>query len=98
MLLLFALSVTPKQLLHDVVTGHTHTNTRDVDGDKVKTSLPGFQCNWNSEVVESPFNNHAAIQEDHPVAEYSRAFILFIVNYNSALHFFSSLRGPPSLA
>ena len=97
MLLLFALSVTPKQLLHDVVTGHKHEYAKS-DTENVKSSKPGFQCNWDNELIESPFKGEAVFRLNHPNITYSPEFNDYILHYYSAIHFFSSLRGPPQLS
>ncbi|HET6995338.1 MAG TPA: hypothetical protein VFI06_10175 [Chitinophagaceae bacterium] len=98
LLLLFAVSIVPKQLLHDAVTGHKHSYIK-LDGSvNVQASKNGFQCNWSNDVVESPFTDEPSFQLDHPGKTYSHEFNIYILTYYSAHHFFSSLRGPPARA
>jgi hypothetical protein len=98
MLLLFAFSIAPKQLLHDAITGHKHQYIK-YDGDiNIHSSNSSFQCNWSNDAIESPFANQPAFHLDHPAITYSSQFSIYILSFYSTHHFFSSLRGPPRLA
>ena len=97
MLMLFALSVTPKQLLHDVITGHKHSPVK-YDVVNVKASKNNFQCNWHSDAVESPFTDEPALRLDHPLPPYTSYITFNTSNRYAAEHFYSALRGPPALA
>jgi hypothetical protein len=98
MLLLFALSITPKQLLHDVITGHKHSSSKLETDANYQASKNNFKCNWQNQIVESPFTDQPHFQLDHPVITYSSHINYYTLNYRSAGHFFSSLRGPPCQA
>jgi hypothetical protein len=98
MLLLFAISVAPKQLLHDLITGHKHTYSVFNTGNQLQAPAKNFNCNWHNESVESPFTYQPDFQLDHPAIAHSPHINFYILNYYSAERFFSSLRGPPSLA
>ena len=95
-LLLFIVAVTPKQVFHDLITGHKHIYSNLGDEVGFKTSKASFQCNWNNDVVESPFNGTSAVQIDQPFAFHSVAFIEYTSTFFSSIHYFSSLRGPPA--
>jgi len=97
MLLLFALSVTPKQLLHDVITGHKHTPIK-YDVVNVQASKNNFQCNWHNDAVESPFADQTAFRFDHPLSFFVSFTIFHTQGYYSTDDFISVLRGPPSMA
>ncbi len=97
MLLLFAISVAPKQLLHDVVTGHKHNYAKPGDGLKVQTPKNNFQCGWRNDAVESPFTHESSIQPCNLLPVYTSYIYCYIRNYQSAEQLFSSLRGPPCL-
>jgi hypothetical protein len=97
MLLLFALSVTPKQLLHDAVTGHKHSYIKSGEHINLQAAKSNFQCNWLNDVVESPFTGQPGFQINHPAIAHSSYINYYILSYYSAERFFSSLRGPPSL-
>ena len=97
MLLLFAFSVTPKQLLHDAITGHKHRAVKYETAVNFQSPKSNFQCNWNSDVVESPFTSQPDFQITHPRIPNSSHINYYTPGYFSADYFFSSLRGPPSL-
>lgn len=98
MFLLFALSVTPKQWLHDSITGHKH-NYAIVDGNEhYQTSKSSFQCNWDNQAFESPFTYQPGLQYEYPLIAHSAYFNHYILSEYSTGIFFSSLRGPPALA
>jgi hypothetical protein len=98
MLMLFAISVTPKQLLHDAITGHKHSYTKSGEPINFQAAKSKFQCNWLNDVVESPFTGQPGFQVNHPAIAHSSYINYYILSNNSAERFFSSLRGPPSLA
>jgi hypothetical protein len=97
MLLLFAVSITPRQILHNIITGHKHSYAKFDGAENFKASKGNFQCNWHNEVIESPFTNQPDFQIDSPVITYSSHNNHYTLSYYSTEHFFSSLRGPPSL-
>jgi hypothetical protein len=89
-LLLFVLSVAPKQFLHDIITGHHHTDAKYTGGTHWESPKNNFLCNWHEQAVESPFIDQPDFQVPQPVIAH-RSYV-----YYSAEHFFSSLRGPPA--
>lgn len=98
MLLLFALSITPKQLLHDWITGHKHIHGKDGGQASFQSSAKSFQCNWQEQSVISPFTGE-------PVFQLASPLIIHTTYINSPVRgiyftevFFSSLRGPPCLS
>lgn len=97
MLLLFAMSITPRQLLHDTVTGHKHNIAKFEGDENFDSARTNFQCNWNEQVAESPFTGHQGFHMDHPAIVYFSYNHYYTHTYYSAFHFYSSLRGPPSL-
>ena len=97
MLFLFVLSVTPKQLLHDVITGHKHS-VINYDVVNFQAAKNNFQCNWHNDAVESPFTDQPAFQFD-----YSRSFFIsyddfYTQGFCYTEDFTFALRGPPSRA
>ena len=98
MLFLFALSVTPKQLLHDAITGHKHSYAKSGQFVNFQSSKNNFQCNWHNDAVESPFTDQPGFQLTYPVIIHSSHINYYTASYYSTECFFSSLRGPPSLA
>jgi hypothetical protein len=97
MLCIFAFSVTPKIVLHDMVAHHKDTPFKSNFGVNSQFDKAGFNCNCDNLVVESPFTN-----DFNPVQISIHRFFPSHVNeyrtsFHSIHHFFSSLRGPPVL-
>jgi hypothetical protein len=96
MLLLFAISVAPKQLLHDVITGHKHSYTALTSENNFQVPSKNFNCNWHNQLIESPFTYQPDFQIDYPVIAYSSCTNHYTSGYYSTEILLSSLRGPPS--
>jgi hypothetical protein len=97
MLLLFTLSIIPKQWLHDAVTGHKHSYAGHGKGTDIRTSKSGFQCNWDHQLVESPFTAQPDFQFEHPAIIHSSRVNHYTLSEYSAQRTHSSLRGPPAV-
>ena len=95
MLLLFALSITPKQIIHTAITGHKHSYVKSEADQNVKQSKNNYQCNWDQQAVESPFLDEPDFQVPQPPVFFSFHIKHYIQSYYSAELIFSSLRGPP---
>jgi hypothetical protein len=95
MLLLFALSITPKQILHNVITGHKHNYIKFEGAENVKASKNNFQCNWPEQLVESPFTDQPGFRLQQPALVYASYINHYTLRYYATELFFSSLRGPP---
>lgn len=63
LLMLFALSITPKKLLHDAVARHTDTvlKTDILNTGNPLLSAAGIHCQTDNLVVISPFENTATV-------------------------------------
>ncbi|HTL09579.1 MAG TPA: hypothetical protein VL307_15010 [Chitinophagaceae bacterium] len=97
LLLLFAFSITPKQLLHDALARHKDAVASGKRNGQALFNAAGFVCKCDNLVAESPFT--AATEH----------FVFFPlqakrVKRQTALHtfyskqlFFFELRGPPIL-
>jgi len=96
MLMLFALSITPKQLLHYVITGHKHSYLNSGGTENLHATKNNFQCNWNDQLIVSPFTDEPDFQLPQPVLFYASYSNHYTLNYFSSEVFFSSLRGPPN--
>jgi hypothetical protein len=97
MLGLFALSITPKQWLHDIITGHKHSYSKLEKTSNIQASKNGFQCSWNNQEVESPFTTHTLQGLDEVVLHHVSHSSNYTRTYFSTDALFSSLRGPPSV-
>ena len=94
-MLLFALGLTPKQVLHDALTNHDHITTiQDGIGDWVGKNR--FNCDDENFVAHSPFLPTEVPSVTFPYLSY-RIDVKFLLNSYSHRHtFFSLQRGPPS--
>ncbi|QEC42189.1 hypothetical protein [Pseudobacter ginsenosidimutans] len=97
LLLLFALSITPKKILHDLIVHHED----DISYHTAATPgfvKSGFHCDTDNNVAESPFTSGDPVTISKPPVE----FISFNDVVNSSLHsitaFYFSLRGPPAIS
>jgi hypothetical protein len=98
MLALFALSVTPKIVVHALAARHTDTHLSLDHRDSDQLNKAGFHCAVDNLVVESPF-------VDHTVAIDLGLRPVFQVHLPAPLeeplsfsHFIFGLRGPPAVA
>jgi hypothetical protein len=96
MLMVFAFSVTPKILLHNLVADHRDTPRSHNSSKEQQLSKTGFNCNCDNLVVESPFiNDFAAVRlSDQP--EFAKRHITFINDFSFPFLFYFRLRGPPA--
>ncbi|HLG41462.1 MAG TPA: hypothetical protein VI461_17410 [Chitinophagaceae bacterium] len=97
MLLLFAFSITPKQLLHDAIAGHKHDYSPLSRESNFKVPKNSFQCNWQEQAIESPFTYERAFQAPEAPVFLSFYKSHYTRNLYSAEAHYSSLRGPPSV-
>src|ERR1700731_2549167 len=98
MLVLFAFSVTPRKLLHDVFANHKdgYSNLSGTPG-LPQVSSTVFNCQCDNLVAESPF-----IDDSSPIeiftpglfAEYKSGLVTSI---HAEQQFFFGLRGPPAI-
>ena len=94
LLLLFALSITPKKVLHDIIVNHQDDISYQLRSTPVIVKS-GFHCNIENLVAESPFTETETVSLPLPVTDF--------IQYNEvpgiALHFVTAfhytLRGPP---
>ena len=96
LLILFAFSITPKKVLHDLVVDHADTIVSDHSEEFSHFHTTGFHCNLDNLVAESPFT----AQHDHfefiPVLSFPVQQEAFLYSYYADTCFFSELRGPPA--
>lgn len=94
-LILFAFSITPKKILHDLVANHKDTPTNSNTSTTKQINPATINCDCDNLVVESPFfyqNNIIQI-----MAPVSYLFLtdnnIYTLYYQN--HFDLELRGPP---
>jgi hypothetical protein len=94
-MLLFALSITPRKVLHDVLVNHKDDISYQHQS-APSIAKSGFHCDTDNNVAESPFTG----EEPASLPARFTAFISFDDAVNSPLHsidvFYFSLRGPPA--
>jgi hypothetical protein len=95
LLVLFTFSITPRQLLHDVISDHTDLSVSTPGSKHAVVSKTGFNCDCLNLVAESPFT------ADEEVAENTAQHFCTDLIVHSAYKAFSkvitlpALRGPP---
>src|SRR5258705_2215033 len=90
MLLLFAISITPKQFFHDIITRHKHSYVT-VDGAiNLHASKNNFQCNWHEQPVKSPFTDWHSFRLPQPFTFYTSYINHYSLNFYSSPLLFSS--------
>ncbi|HLK30081.1 MAG TPA: hypothetical protein VKT28_15985 [Puia sp.] len=96
MLMVFAFSVTPKILLHNLVADHRDTPRSHNNSKEQQLSKTGFNCNCDNLVVESPFVNDYVEIDLSVTQNFSGQKIAYENNFYSLHYFYFELRGPPS--
>lgn len=95
LLCVFAMGITPKQVIHDALTSHNH-----IEGNKKNVpsvNKDRFNCDDQHFDAELPFVDPSYSFELTFRTIFQRRESLFIYSFNSFQHFFYELRGPPSL-
>ena len=95
MLFIFAFSVTPKKILHDLVANHKDSRVVASASAITKISVDGFTCKCDNLVAESPFTDavdqyELSASTSFAVQESAMPACIYV-----STHFFFSLRGPP---
>ena len=98
MLVLFAFSVTPKLLLHNLVANHKDTPLKSSTNKTQQFDVAGFNCACDNLVVESPFVENFIAAEIITPSFFSRHINPEIKNFISVNQFYVGLRGPPQHA
>jgi hypothetical protein len=97
LLILFSFSITPKQLLHDVLAHHTDPTSEAPSGKSPSISKTGFSCDRLNLVAESPFVEADEFTGRAPL-QICTDFV--VSSHHAAAHkavILSSLRGPPCI-
>ncbi len=95
----FALSITPKKILHNWIADHQDRVPVAVQDLGSKTvAMAGYHCNVDSLVVESPFQLFAYTSPQNESILFGLVIVEPLASFFSLHHFYSELRGPPSVA
>jgi hypothetical protein len=96
LLCVFAIGITPKQVLHDALTTHQHVLGKEKG--TLSVSKDRYNCDEENLVAESPF----VVQDYNHTICVRQAFLvkpsIFLSSYSFIHRFFFELRGPPALA
>jgi hypothetical protein len=95
MLVLFAFSITPKKILHDLVADHKDTPVKTSDSKTPQFDVSGFRCNCDNLVVESPFLNEGPALEIILTSFYFTPPVETDNNLSVVHLYYATLRGPP---
>lgn len=95
--MLFAFTITPKRILHNLVANHKdgRANASLPDANTTNLTKASFNCQCDNPITESPFvsiNPSPGISCRTPFAIYLNRYVH--LHYTSDLIFFG-LRGPP---
>jgi hypothetical protein len=92
-LVVFAYSITPKIVLHNLVANHID-KSKVLNNDITELSASGFNCKCDNLVAESPFVPGEAIAYNS-VSFIDSIYVLPTVAISTYAKTFSKLRGPP---
>lgn len=98
LLVLFALSVTPKRFVHDVVAKHKDVAGRFANETHTHVQKAFYSCHVDDLVVESPFLPGIAPIAPVPVQSTVNRYAEREIRIVTLFPVFLSLRGPPTIA
>jgi hypothetical protein len=94
MLMVFALSITPKRFLHNVFAKHIDSKPGRTSDKPYQLSNSGYNCDSDNLVAESTFLNDLPSFQ-FPVCTYFSCYVVKNISYSSISTIYSPLRGPP---
>jgi hypothetical protein len=95
LLLVFAFSITPKKLLHDVFANHKDKVTISASDHSLQIYQSAFACKCDNLVAESPFTDQDNNFDFSAFYDFSEEQNLIPYHFYSSHYFFFELRGPP---
>ena len=95
MLIVFAVSITPTIIFHDLFANHTDTVTKTTNANQDQVGKKLFNCHCDNIVAESPFTETAAITIQPANQYFTIAKTDKPVEFSSPQHISKFLRGPP---
>jgi hypothetical protein len=96
LLVLFSFSITPRQVLHDVVADHTDLSLK-TPGGNVAVSKSGFTCDRLNLVAESPFIANEKFVETVPAQPCTDFIVPSAYKAVPKVITLPGLRGPPCI-
>jgi hypothetical protein len=95
MVLLFAFSITPKILLHDLIADHKDRPIGTIDSKTRQFDASGYHCHCDDLVVESPFLDDCFSLHIKPIADPGSQYCVSDHLFHFTPRFYFALRGPP---
>ena len=96
MLAVFAFSITPKIILHNVVANHKDTPFASNAEKNAQLNKAGFNCNCDNLVVESPFTDYYEPFQIIINKSFLPQIIKNINGVKTIAQYYPALRGPPA--
>ncbi|RYY57642.1 MAG: hypothetical protein EOO09_01660 [Chitinophagaceae bacterium] len=98
LLLVFCLGITPKQILHDLLTNHVHVPAKNHSEATIDLQPSKYVCDFHDQVAESPFIPVETREIAPAVVYLDNAVSFFHESVACTVVLHSNLRGPPALA
>ncbi|MEO7265530.1 MAG: hypothetical protein ABIW38_11485 [Ferruginibacter sp.] len=99
-MLVFAISITPRQFLHDFFAGHIDTSHHcNADGKTMGClHTAGYSCQLDSPVVNNAYYSPVPDYVLQILPVYSHQYALLFTSFPSSLDNVKESRGPPPVA
>src|SRR5436190_23339103 len=94
MLVIFALSITPKRFLHNIFAKHIDFASQKDNNKPYQLSTSGYNCDNDNLVAESNFVSESNSFQFSLTSSFS-CYLLKNISYSSAPQVYFLLRGPP---
>ncbi|MEO6404800.1 MAG: hypothetical protein ABIY51_14280 [Ferruginibacter sp.] len=95
LLIVFALSITPKRYLHDIFAGHTDNRCAKKNGSPYQLGISGYNCDNDNLVATSSYLKDAEVFTVPILISFS-SFNTTEIRLHTAPAIYTSLRGPPA--
>jgi len=97
MLVFFAFSITPRNVLHDLFANHTDETTLSKKSNSTSVKTFDYLCKCDNLVAESPFIESTTHFDFSTLSPFSQHLILTSYFFYSSRYFFFEHRGPPAI-
>jgi len=94
LLIIFALSITPKRFLHDMIAKHSDSRPGKNNDSPYQLANSGYHCDCDNLVAESAFVGEQPVFS-FPVFTSFASYTVKDISFSSVPGIYSTLRGPP---
>ena len=94
LLLIFALSITPKRYLHNIFAKHIDNQHKKYSDKPYQLTNSGYNCDTDNLVAQSTFISDYTSLE-FPLFSSFSTYVLNKIFFSSRIEIYSPLRGPP---